>query len=195
MNSIASPSRPGYNDYNAHGFVTEHKHFMKDNITPNLKPEFSRFSWRLILVIAVVMVVQAIVLYILLGAVLEESANPIIIITLIIASVSPIIVGFIAYTMVDALEARVEKTTFEHIKDRVQRLETAVKLSQALQKMASTLRVTQSFEQVMEQALGVCGLLFEESGIPGRSLVGAVFLYEADSASSCGHPSFYAWRL
>ncbi len=180
MNSIASPSRPGYNDNNAHGFVTEHKHFMKDNITPNLKPEFSRFSWRLILVIAAVMVIQAIVLYILLGAFLEESANSIIIITLIIASVSPIIVGFIAYTMVDALEARVEKTTFEHVKDRVQRLETAVKLSQALQKMASTLRVTQSFEQVMEQALGVCGLLFEESGIPGRSLVGAVFLYEAD---------------
>ena len=151
---------------------------MKDNLTSSIKTEFSRINWRLIIVTAVVMALQAVILYFILFVFLGDSANSIIIIILILASISPVVVGFITYTMMDALEARVEQKTFEHIKGEVHRLETAVRLSQSLQKMASTLRVTQSFEQVMEQALNVCGLLFEESGIPGRSLVGAVFLYE-----------------
>ena len=152
------------------------KQTMSDNPSSNIKSEFSRHKRRLVLFIAVVIILQAATLYFILFAFLETTTNPVILITLILASIALIAVGFTTYTMTDALEARVEQKAFEHIRDKVLRLETAVKLSQALQKMASTLRATQSFEQVMEQALDVCGLLFEESGIPSRSLVGGCLL-------------------
>ncbi|MCB8942453.1 MAG: GAF domain-containing sensor histidine kinase [Ardenticatenaceae bacterium] len=126
------------------------------------------------------MVLQIALLYIILSAFQGGSFSPTMIITLVLSSLSLIALGFTSHTMADALEARVEQKGFAQIKEEVKRLETAVKLSKALQQMASTLRATQSFEQVMEQALDVSGLLFDESGIPSRSLVGAVFLYEGE---------------
>lgn len=153
---------------------------MNNKAPTSIKREFSRHNWRLVAVIAMVIIVQAALLYFILFTFQTADTNSVTVIILTLASVSLIVVGFMTYLMMDALEARVEQQAFAHIKDRLQELQTAVKVGQALQKMASTLRATQSFEQVMDQALDVCSLLFEESGIPGRSLVGAVFLYEAD---------------
>lgn len=50
--------------------------------------------------------------------------------------------------------------------------------AQSLQRMASTLSATLSFERVVEQSLDVCSLALDEMGIPRASLVGAVFLYD-----------------
>lgn len=153
---------------------------MNDKVSSSIKTEFSRHTWRLGAIIAAVIIIQAALLYFILFA--FQSANPasVTIIVLALASASLIVVGFMTYFMMDALEARVEQQAFAQIKDRLQELQTAVKVGRALQKMASTLRATRSFEQVMEQALDVCSLIFEENGIPGRSLVGAVFLYGND---------------
>jgi signal transduction histidine kinase len=153
---------------------------MNDKVPSSIKIEFSRHSWRLVAIIAVVIAVQAALLYFILFTFRSANTNSVTIIVLTLASVSLIVVGFMTYLMVDALEARVEQQAFSEVEDKIHELQIAIKVGQALQKMASTLRATRSFEQVMDQALDVCSLLFEESGIPGRSLVGAVFLYEAD---------------
>jgi hypothetical protein len=153
---------------------------MNDKVPSSIKIEFSRHSWRLVAIIAVVITVQAALLYFILFTFRSANTNSVTIIVLTLASVSLIVVGFMTYLMVDALEARVEQQAFSEVEDKIHELQIAIKVGQALQKMASTLRATRSFEQVMDQALDVCSLLFEESGIPGRSLVGAVFLYEAD---------------
>jgi len=163
---------------------------MDDKVSSSIKTEFSRHSWRLVAVIAVVIIIQAALLYFILFMLPTANVSSVTIIVLTLASVSLVVVGFTTYLMLDALEARVEQQAFAHIKDRLQELQTAVKVGQALQKMASTLRATRSFEQVMDQALEVCSLLFEESGIPGRSLVGAVFLYEADQLKPVANRRF-----
>ena len=64
------------------------------------------------------------------------------------------------------------------VSQELRELKSANDRAQSLQRMASTLSATLSFERVVEQSLDVCGLALEEMGIPRESLVGAVFLYE-----------------
>ena len=68
----------------------------------------------------------------------------------------------------------------DSIRDEMRQLRVANNRAKALQEMASTLRATLSFEPVVESALDVCSLALEETGIPNRALVGAVYLYEND---------------
>ncbi len=60
-------------------------------------------------------------------------------------------------------------------------LQAANDRAQALQAMATTLRVTLSFEEVVAQALDVCSLALAEMGVPRESLTGAVFLFDGRS--------------
>lgn len=72
----------------------------------------------------------------------------------------------------------VQRDVSRLVGQELRELHAAGDRAQSLQRMASTLSATLSFERVVEQSLDVCSLALEEMGVPRESLVGAVFLYE-----------------
>jgi signal transduction histidine kinase len=99
---------------------------------------------------------------------------------LIISSVIIIIGGLIVLITISIFEQRTRTNTLRAIDIELGELRSANNRAKSLQAMASTLSATLSFERVMEVALDVCSLALDEMGIPARSLVGAVFLYDGD---------------
>ena len=90
--------------------------------------------------------------------------------TLLLGAVAVYVMGQARLSMVRDVDLAVGQELRE--------LKSANDRAQSLQRMASTLSATLSFERVVEQSLDVCSLALEEMGIPRESLVGAVFLYE-----------------
>jgi signal transduction histidine kinase len=72
----------------------------------------------------------------------------------------------------------VQQDVTETVGKEFREFQSASNRAQSLQRMASTLSATLSFERVVDQSLDVCSLAMDEMGIPRESLVGAVFLYD-----------------
>lgn len=149
---------------------------MNNKATKLLKKEFGRLNWLLLGLLLVVILLQVGTLYVLSWA-LEESLTswlP----TIIVSNVAVFSIVLIFMLVLGTLRNRITRVTLEMMDDELRELRAATNRARSLQAMASTLRATLSFERVVEAALDVCGVAVEEMGIPGQSLVGAVFLYE-----------------
>jgi signal transduction histidine kinase len=96
---------------------------------------------------------------------------------LTIAVIALFVVGGTVYSLIENYSNRVRDVTGKTIDTELQQLRSAHNRAKSLQSMASVMRATLSFERVVEEALDVCSLAMEESGVPRNSLVGAVFLY------------------
>ncbi|MFZ0545526.1 MAG: GAF domain-containing sensor histidine kinase [Candidatus Promineifilaceae bacterium] len=99
---------------------------------------------------------------------------------LIISAAALVIIGLVVFLIISMYGQSTRKNTLKAIEEDVGELRAANNRAKSLQAMASTLSATLSFERVMEVSLDVCSLALEEMGIPSRSLVGAVFLYDGD---------------
>lgn len=97
---------------------------------------------------------------------------------LAISAVVLIVVGLVIFLTISIFGQRTRKNVLLAIDKEFGEMRAANNRAKSLQAMASTLSGTLSFERVMEVSLDVCSLALEEMGIPARSLVGAVFLYE-----------------
>jgi signal transduction histidine kinase len=100
---------------------------------------------------------------------------------LILASVTMLIAGVIAVLLVTLISNRGRKRIERAIIAETKELRLANNRASVLQTMGSTLSATLSFERVMEVALDVCGQALEEMGVPARTFVGAVFLFDRDN--------------
>jgi signal transduction histidine kinase len=92
--------------------------------------------------------------------------------------------------MVNRLGTKVRALAAKAMYDDVRELRSAYNRFRSLQAMASTLRATLSFERVVESALDVCALALEEIGVPSRSIVGGIFLYESNELVPVATRSF-----
>ncbi|MFW6183285.1 MAG: GAF domain-containing sensor histidine kinase [Chloroflexota bacterium] len=149
---------------------------MDTKVSRRLKNEFRRFNWLLILLLLLLVALLGGAVY-LLSAYLGDTLSawlP----TLVISTLMLLSVGLIVLLLASALGNRVQTQVHELVGEELQELRAANDRARSLQAMASTLRATLSFERVVEAALDVCSLALEEMGIPSRTLVGAVFLYE-----------------
>lgn len=111
------------------------------------------------------------------------------------ASVSLFVVGLLVVMILSVTSGRIQNKLRRAIGSEIQTLKAANNRAKVLQTMASTLSATLSFERVMEVALDVCSLALEEMGIPSRSLVGAVFLYDGDELVPVASRRFVARDL
>ena len=98
-----------------------------------------------------------------------------------IATVVLLIVGVAALYSLYASRIRLFRETDSAIADELFVMRATIERFEALQMMASTLSATLSFEQVVEQAVHVCGLALEDLGVPRQSLIGAVFLFDGNN--------------
>lgn len=89
-----------------------------------------------------------------------------------------IVLGLTLFVVVSIYKQSTGKNTLKALEKDMGDLRAANNRAKSLQAMASTLSATLSFERVMEVSLDVCSLALEEMGIPSRSLVGAVFLFD-----------------
>lgn len=100
--------------------------------------------------------------------------------TLVITSLFSLLAGgFVSY-LAQRAQQNIQKTLDNDVGKELVRLQKANKRAESLQNMSSTLRTSLNYEKVVEAALDVCGLAFEEMGLPARSLIGAVMLYDGD---------------
>lgn len=97
---------------------------------------------------------------------------------LILSVLFTLLLGALALYAVGQARLAVQRDVSVAVGQELHELHAAGDRAQSLQRMASTLSATLSFERVVEQSLDVCSLALEEMGIPRESLVGAVFLYE-----------------
>ena len=98
----------------------------------------------------------------------------------VLAALFTLLVGALALFAVDRARISTQKDVAQVVGREMHELKAANDRAQSLQRMASTLSATLSFERVVEQSLDVSSLALDEMGIPRESLVGAVFLYEEE---------------
>jgi signal transduction histidine kinase len=91
-----------------------------------------------------------------------------------------IVLGLGIFIVISGYSQATQSKTVQTLEKDIGQLTAANNRAKSLQAMASTLSATLSFERVMEVSLDVCSLALEEMGIPSRSLVGAVFLFDGD---------------
>jgi signal transduction histidine kinase len=99
---------------------------------------------------------------------------------LAISGIVLIVVGLVVFIVITVAGQNASQNLDKALEKDIGELRTANNRAKSLQAMASTLSATLSFERVMEVSLDVCSLALEEMGIPARTLVGAVFLYDQD---------------
>ncbi len=95
-----------------------------------------------------------------------------------IATIVLLAAGAFAMFVLYRARLRLLREVSQTMGNELHTLQAANDRAHALQDMASTLRATLSFEQVVAQALDVCSLALAEMGVPRESLTGAVFLYD-----------------
>ncbi|MBP6015634.1 MAG: GAF domain-containing sensor histidine kinase [Candidatus Promineofilum sp.] len=133
---------------------------------------------RIIGISIIVLVGLQIGLFLLLFAVLgaQEAAERLA--ELVLAVLFTLLLGAVALYAMGQVRMSMVRDASLAVDQELRELKSANDRAQSLQRMASTLSATLSFERVVEQSLDVCSLALEEMGIPRDSLVGAVFLYE-----------------
>ncbi len=97
---------------------------------------------------------------------------------ILLASTSLFIVGFIDSSLAQRTQGIIFHTLDQEVGLEMARLQKSKKRAESLQNMTATLRTSLNYEKVVAAALDVCGLAFEEMGIPARALIGAVYLYD-----------------
>ena len=150
---------------------------MGDSIREIILTRFSRAGRIIGISIAVLMGLQATLFLLLLALFGWQTAGewlP----ELILSVLFTLLLGAIALYAVSQARLAVLRDVNVAVGQELRELQSANDRAQSLQRMASTLSATLSFERVVEQSLDVCSLALEEMGIPRESLVGAVFLYE-----------------
>lgn len=95
-----------------------------------------------------------------------------------LASLTILLIGFVDGYLAQTTQREIQKKLDQEVGSELNRLQKAKKRAESLQNMTTTLRTSLNYEKVVEAALDVCGLAFEEMGIPARSLIGAVMLYD-----------------
>jgi len=150
---------------------------MIENISAKIKQEFRRLNWITGSVFFGILVLQLLIFILVYGVVLTDYAPNVWIPALILASLSLMSAGAIAFYLIDQFSTTISDSTVQIFDTEVHQLRAANHRAKSLQSMASTLRATLSFERVVEEALNVCSLGIEEMGVPAHSLVGAVFLF------------------
>jgi signal transduction histidine kinase len=162
---------------------------MNKDATTILKKEIGRLRITLFLLLILGVVLQVIVFYAVFAFVFREEPMAWTI-ELGIATASFVIFGVLIVSSLSG--TRLQKQMHRSIGSEMQEMRAATNRAKVLQTMASTLSATLSFERVMEVALDVCSLALEEMGIPSRSLVGAVFLYDGDELAPVAARRFVA---
>jgi signal transduction histidine kinase len=142
-----------------------------------IQKELNRFRW-LLLILIVLFVGGQVVAYDGLfantyGASPQEWPLELYLSTAILA-----LFGVAAFLLATVITSRLLRESGRAIAHELQTLRAANNRAKSLQTLAATLSATLSFERVMEVSLDVCSMAVDEMGIPARSLVGAVFLYE-----------------
>lgn len=149
---------------------------MTKRLLARIHKEFRRLNILAMVVVAVavlllVAVYMAVYTYILPGSLAGWLPG------LVVGVLLLLIAGGAIYMLIDGHDNRVRNVTSKTIDAEMRQLRAAHNRAKSLQSMASVMRATLSFERVVEEALDVCSVVLEESGLPRNSLVGAVFLY------------------
>jgi len=152
---------------------------MDDSVTNIIDKRFSR-ARRFITLSLVVLVALQLALFFVLYAVFSARALAEWLPEAVMAVLFTLLVGALALFAVDRARNAVQKDVSQVIGRELHDLKATNARAESLQRMASTLSATLSFERVVEQSLDVSSLALAEMGIPRESLAGAVFLYEEE---------------
>lgn len=150
---------------------------MDDSVNEIILTRFSGVG-RLIGISMTVLVGLEVVLFVMMFAVFGAMTAAEWLPELVLAVLFTLLLGAIALYALGKARVAVLRDVDQAVSQELRELKSAGDRAQSLQRMASTLSATLSFERVVEQSLDVCSLALEEMGIPRSSLVGAVFLYE-----------------
>ena len=147
---------------------------MKNAVKPLIKKEISNTNWLLISWFLIIFTIQTAVFYFILGMIIGSDWLS----SVLISSLGLVTAAIISFYVTDRLGNNIGRKVTKSVNAELSALRAANNRATSLQAMASTLRATLSFDQVVEQALDVCSIALEEMGMPTNSLVGAVFLFE-----------------
>ena len=150
---------------------------MDDSVNELIRVRLARVG-RLVTIALIILTVLQVGLFLVLFAFVGAQAAADWLPELVLAILFTLLLGAIALYAVGQAQAAVQRDVSRAVGQELRELHSANDRAQSLQRMASTLSATLSFERVVEQSLDVCSLALEEMGIPRQSLVGAVFLYE-----------------
>lgn len=150
---------------------------MDDSVNDIIHSRHSRAA-RIITISMVVLVALQVGLFLLLFAVFGAQMALERVPELLLSILFTLLLGAIALYAVGQSRLALVRDVNLAVGQELRELKSANDRAQSLQRMASTLSATLSFERVVEQSLDVCSLALEEMGVPRESLVGAVFLYE-----------------
>jgi signal transduction histidine kinase len=150
---------------------------MNDSVSKIIGTRLSR-SARLVGFCLVALVLLEASLFVLLFFVLGGQGAGAWLPELVLTILFTLLMGTIALMAANQARINVQRDVSLAMGQELREYQSANNRAKALQRMASTLSATLSFERVVEQSLDVSSLALEEMGIPRESLVGAVFLYE-----------------
>ena len=150
---------------------------MDDSVNELIRARLARVG-RLVTIALIILTVLQVGLFLVLFAFVGGQTAADWLPELVLAILFTLLLGAIALYAVGQARAAVQRDVSRAVGQELRELHSANDRAQSLQRMASTLSATLSFERVVEQSLDVCSLALEEMGIPRQSLVGAVFLYE-----------------
>lgn len=150
---------------------------MNDWIAGAVGKQFSRISRAITRALVVLLLIETAGFALLFAMVGRETALmwlP----ELLLALLFTILMGAIALTVMGRARSDLTDELEQVVGHELHDLRAANDRARSLQRMASTLSATLSYDRVVEQSLDVCSLALEEMGVPRDSLVGAVFLYD-----------------
>jgi signal transduction histidine kinase len=150
---------------------------MDDSVDTLIDRGMARLS-RLVITTLLLLVILEVGLFVLVFAVFGMGLVGEWLPELALAVLFTLLLGVVVLYGLGQARLRLRRDVSQRVGQELRELRSTSDRAQSLQRMASTLRATLSFERVVEQALDVCSLALDEMGIPRESLVGAVFLYE-----------------
>lgn len=161
---------------------------MNEKIEERIAREFSRLSWLIAGVTFLLLVTQMVVIVYLTRRADMATADART--ALWISALAVLSTGIVALIILQILNRRVREATLSAVGDELVSLRAESARARSLQNMASTLRATLSFERVVEAALDVCALALEEMDESGRTLTGAIFLFDQEKLVPVAARSF-----
>lgn len=148
----------------------------KRDVAQALRKEYRRFNWLTLGLMLAALIGQA-VLYILIFNLLFPRPLTDWLVPLAITTLVLIIVTLAIAALHDHNRKNVIEQTETFFQEELSELRASHNRGKQLQRMASVMRATLSFERVVEEALDVCSMTLAELGQERRSVVGAVFLF------------------
>jgi signal transduction histidine kinase len=149
---------------------------MREKLTEKINRAFQRLQGLalLVLFLAFLFLIGALYLVnsLLLGTPLTNWVPTLIITALVFFGVTAVI-----YMIAGSTQERLDDALNLLVKTEIHDLQATNHRLKSIQKLASTMRATLSFERVVEEALDVCNESLVKSGTPRNELVNTVFLY------------------